>query len=39
MTKRSAEKQISGFLKEADSELSLKEPYRKLGFNEAAFYI
>ena len=38
MKKRFAEEQISGFLREADRGLAIKELCRKGGFSDATFY-
>lgn len=39
MKKRYSEEQIIGFLKEADSGVSIKDLCRRHGFSEASFYL
>lgn len=39
MKKRFTEEQIIGFLREADSGLSIKELCRRHGFSEASYYL
>ncbi len=39
MKKRFSEAQIIGFLKEADSSMSVKELCRRHGFSEASYYL
>lgn len=39
MKKRYTEKQIIGFLQEADSGIAVKELCRKHGFSEASYYL
>jgi putative transposase len=38
MKKRYSDEQIIGFLKEAESGVSVKEPCRRHGFSEASYY-
>ena len=39
MKKRYSEKQIIGFLREAEAGMPVKELYRKHGFSEASYYL
>ena len=39
MKKRFSEGQIIGFLREAESGLSVKDLYRRHGFSEASYYL